>query len=872
MVLTKKFSEFVDATLTDSTNDLVGLSNGANAKSKKVTEWTTATRPTPPFDGLLGYNTDLKLYEFYDSATLMWIQWTDAAALDAKYILQQPSTFLPNAQSLSALTTGILKSATTTGVLSISAALTSIDGLTTSADKMIYTTASNVYAVTPLTAVARALLADSSASAMRTTLGLGTAAVKNATDNAESTVASAHGSFVVGHVLLAADTFGTVKDGGSPAGMGTVTSISAGTGIAVSPSPITSAGTVSFASIAAYSLWANNTGGSAVPTEVAIGALTNVDDTNVTMTLGGTPTYALINAVSMTLGWAGQLAVPRGGTGNSTFTAYSLICAGTTATGAFQNVSGVGTANQVLTSNGAGALPSWQVAPGGTPEALTKVDDTNVTLTLGGTPSTALLQATSITAGWTGELSVIRGGTGLAAVTAHYLMVGNGTSALALLAPDATPGVPLISQGVSADPVYGTAVVAGGGTGNTTFTAYSVICAGTTATGAFQNVSGVGTSGQVLTSGGAGALPSWTTIPGATSAALTKADDTNVTLTLGGTPSTALLMATSITAGWTGQLSLTRGGTAASLTASNGGIVYSTATELAILAGTATAGQMLQSGSSTAPAWSTSTYPATNAVNTLLYASSANVMAALATANNGVLVTSSGGVPSISSTLPNAVLAAVTAPTVQKFTSGSGTYTTPANCKYIRIVAVAGGGGGGGSGTTDGGSQTAGGATTFGSVISLAGGNAGTAGVNGGAGGTGGVVTTMTASPGGMSVAGGGGSGGIYGTAGLGLVNAKGGHGGASFLGGGSNSTYTSGGTGGVTNSGGGGGGGACVAAVPGGGGAGAGAGCDVLVTSPAATYSYAVGAAGTAGNAGTSGTAGTAGGSGVIVVYEFYV
>lgn len=47
-----------------------------------------------------------------------------------------------------------------------------------------------------------------------------------------------------------------------------------------------------------------------------------------------------------------------------------------------------------------------------TPAALTRVDDTNVTLTLGGTPSTALLQATSLTLGWTGQLSLARGGTG----------------------------------------------------------------------------------------------------------------------------------------------------------------------------------------------------------------------------------------------------------------------------------------------------------------------------------------------------------------------------------------------------------------------------------------------------------------------------
>lgn len=60
----------------------------------------------------------------------------------------------------------------------------------------------------------------------------------------------------------------------------------------------------------------------------------------------------------------------------------------------------------------------------------------------------------------------------------------------------------------------GTTITAGyGGSGKTTFTAYSVICAGTTSTGIFQNVSGLGTSGQILTSGGAGALPTWKAFP-----------------------------------------------------------------------------------------------------------------------------------------------------------------------------------------------------------------------------------------------------------------------------------------------------------------------------------------------------------------------
>ena len=43
-----------------------------------------------------------------------------------------------------------------------------------------------------------------------------------------------------------------------------------------------------------------------------------------------------------------------------------------------------------------------------TGQALSKVDDTNVTLTLGGTPLTALLKATSITVGWMGTLADAR--------------------------------------------------------------------------------------------------------------------------------------------------------------------------------------------------------------------------------------------------------------------------------------------------------------------------------------------------------------------------------------------------------------------------------------------------------------------------------
>lgn len=78
-----------------------------------------------------------------------------------------------------------------------------------------------------------------------------------------------------------------------------------------------------------------------------------------------------------------------------------------------------------------------------------------------------------------------------------------------------TSGYFLTSAGGGSSPMTWTATipVTNGGTNNTSFTAYSVICAGTTSTGTFQNVSGLGSSGQVLTSGGAGALPTWETGP-----------------------------------------------------------------------------------------------------------------------------------------------------------------------------------------------------------------------------------------------------------------------------------------------------------------------------------------------------------------------
>lgn len=55
-----------------------------------------------------------------------------------------------------------------------------------------------------------------------------------------------------------------------------------------------------------------------------------------------------------------DVPVTDGGNGRSTATEYAVVCGGITATGAHQSIASVGTAGQILTSNGAGALPTFQ--------------------------------------------------------------------------------------------------------------------------------------------------------------------------------------------------------------------------------------------------------------------------------------------------------------------------------------------------------------------------------------------------------------------------------------------------------------------------------------------------------------------------------
>jgi len=183
----------------------------------KIPVGTTAQRSAGSV-GDLRYNTDTTDVEAFVGAS--WQSLLNAgtgAPISSTYIVQTPDGVLSNEQALSALATGIMRSTTGTGVVSIAiegthyyapggtnvaiadggtnadtaagartnlglaigtdvqafdATLLSLAALGTAADRMAYTTGVDTWAETPITAAGRALIDDASAADQRTTLGL----------------------------------------------------------------------------------------------------------------------------------------------------------------------------------------------------------------------------------------------------------------------------------------------------------------------------------------------------------------------------------------------------------------------------------------------------------------------------------------------------------------------------------------------------------------------------------------------------------------------------------------------------------------------------------------------------------------------------
>lgn len=209
-------------------------------------------------------------------------------------------------------------------------------------------------------------------------------------------------------------------------------------------------------------------------------------------------------------------------------------------------------------------------------------------------------------------------------------------------------------------------------------------------------------------------------------------------------------------------------------------------------------------------------------------------------------------------------------PTIQKFTSSTGTYTLPTGPAPIYIkVKMCGAGGGGSGGSNNAGS--AGGNSTFGTTLLVANGGSGGPGNAGNTGGAGGTASLGAA----IGVAVTGQAGGGAGTTTASAAKYSGTGGSSALFGGGgpAKGQNNEPGVDGVTNTGGGGSGGvgddSPLAQAGVGGGAG---GCvDAIINSPTTTYSYAVGAGGAGGATDGSTGAGGAGAAGIIVVEEHY-
>jgi hypothetical protein len=422
--------------------------------------------------------------------------------------------------------------------------------------------------------------------------------------------------------------------------------------------------------------------------------------------------------------------------------------------------------------------------------------------------------------------------------SAQGSVIERGASGWGLIGPG-TAGLPFVSAGAGADPLYQVVGVIGGGTGINLYAIGDIVCAiGTTTLSRTADIA----TGNVLLAGGVGACPTYGKVTSAhiTGAALTKTDDTNVTLTLGGTPASALVNAASLTLGWTGQLSIARGGTgqttqqaafdALGPTATRAGdIVYWNGTHYVTLAGNNSGTNVLSENASGVPSW--------------------------AAAGLGTVTQVSQGLGIVLSASPITTTGSVSIrqATIQKFTSGSAlTYTSAATSKYAIAKFCGGGGGGAGSGTgVSGGGGGAGNSTVF-NGITCTGGGGGTASASG-AGGTCSGGSPDEAFPGspGTSVQTG--------------VSA------GSLVSPGGNTVYFAGSTSntGVTNTGAGGGGGAASGATNTGGGGGGGGCATQIVPGGGATYTYTIGGTSTAGIAGTSGAVGFAGAAGYLQITE---
>lgn len=240
----------------------------------------------------------------------------------------------------------------------------------------------------------------------------------------------------------------------------------------------------------------------AVTDETGSGALVfATSPTLVTPALGTPSSGVLTNCTG--------LPVAGGGTGVASFTAYAVICGGTTSTGALQSIASVGTSGQVLTSNGAGALPTFQAAGTGVSGRLLAVQTFKASGTYTPTAGMAHCLIQCVGGGGAG------GGTPTASATTAAAGSGGGaggfsqsyvTSATigasqAVTIGAAGAGASNAVGGNGGDTSVGSIVIAKGGTGGVAGTASAT--SNVAAIGA-GSVGGVTGTGDLTFTGGAG--------------------------------------------------------------------------------------------------------------------------------------------------------------------------------------------------------------------------------------------------------------------------------------------------------------------------------------------------------------------------------
>lgn len=477
----------------------------------------------------------------------------------------------------------------------------------------------------------------------------------------------------------------------------TLNTLGYGSGISVT----NGSGTITVANTGVLS----NIAGSGISVSSATGNVT-VSNTGVLSWSGGSTglTPASPTTGNVTLG--GTLVIANGGTnGSATPTAYGVAYG----TGTAYAFTAAGTAKQVLIANSS-AAPTWSTLTTGT--SILYGDGS------GGFSNVTIGSGVSFVAG---TLSATGSGGTVTSVTGTSPVVSSGGT---------TPAISLAAAyGDTLNP-FGTKtaayVLAGPATGAATAPTFRALVS--TDIPSLSYVTSVGATAPITSTGGL------TPTIGVTSAALSKTDDTNVTVTLGGSPTTALLAATSLTLGWSGQLSVGRGGTGLSAGTSGGipyfsstsamtssalltqyGVVYgggAGASPVATAAGTT--GQILTATTGGAPTWAN---PATSGTVTSVSFTGGIITVATATTTPALTVAgTSGGIPYFSSATTWATSAALAANSI-----------------------VLGGGAGAAPATT----------TTGTGVVTALGVNTGTAGafvVNGGALGTpsSGTVTNLT--------------------------------------------------------------------------------------------------------------------------------